>query len=919
MIFSGSTKINDVRSGSATVCGALQTASQALFWGFGNTTVSRILSGSIALYKFGPGVVTLSGTNTYSNGTFLYEGTLTLNNSSAIGTSGNITFAGGGLRFLSGITRDISSRIKNSTAPIDLTIDATASQTWTSSIDSTNIAGLTKRGLGNLVFSAAQNIQGSLVCREGNVYFQQPSAFSDVQLIYGVGGAQLASTNKANGFGTGTILFQLSSGSGFPDSVTFDSAGVAAGPMVITNPVVADLTKGRGQIVFYGTKGAVLSGSVTLNGNGNTSTANTTTSTTNSNQLTFASVPVVWAVGTIVTGTGIPYGTEITNIAGNVVTCSNLMSVASGTTVSQGSGDFVITNNQTNNSLLTVSSAITGANLFGAVSLRGGNVGNDGVFNGYLNAPQGGLAHNGVNWYTVFSNANNNYSRLNVQNLATNAGFRFGDNNAIPASAVLQWSSFSGSSIDLNGKNATCSGLSGSSGATNLINTLTNSAVTPSTLTLANLAITRSFFGTTTGQINLILNSPARLQQLYGSNNHTGTNQVITGTLAVQSTAGGALSKLTVAALQSSSISATFSSTPTSTEVFKLFNGSTVNTYPSVSLTGAPGLTGYYNSSTSTIGFVPAATSVTTGFVTAQINALTVPVSANPNSSQAGSAASVSVEYGSTPSLGLTSTPVNIGTGTVSILSTHQLSGLTANTLYYYRAKVSNVLWTVNSATASISTLNSDPLIGSVSFVQTFDALTVGSTPATISSQKAGNTATIAQSSTIANRWSIASSPSISGNSLKSPTLTNDSCLLNVSLSGQFTFEASLFTNISFANAGYPLFYCYASGNDGFLIAADSNTFYFSLGLNGSAGQFTYTGISLNTWYDFAVTRDASNVVRFFLNGQLIGSGTWVGTINTCVLPSCGITRDMYLDELRTTNACRYISNYTPSHPFPTQ
>jgi autotransporter-associated beta strand protein len=944
MIVRNATNISDVKFAGSSVCGAVQDSTRAAFWGYGSTEITRVLSGSIALYKYGTGAVTLNATNTYTNGTFIGEGTLILKNNSGIGTTGNVTFTGGGLRYLTGVTRDISSRIKNSTASIDITLDTGATQTWTGVIDSSNTGGFTKRGSGQLGFSAAQTLTGPLVLLGGfggQVYFQQPTNFTDVYVI-GVGaGTQLAGTLRANGYGTGTIYFAQFGGIGFPESITWDSSQTAVGPMVISNPIVADMSKGRAHINFYGNKGVTYTGNVTITGAGTASALTTIAATSNSNQLVFASVPAAWSVGLVVVGTGIPYNTRITAVSGGTVTCSNLMSVASGTIVTAGSGDFVVANSQTGGSLLTFSGAVTSSTFGGSFSLRGGNVGSDGVFNGSLNAPLSGLVHNGVNWWTIFGNPVNNYSRLTAQNTAANAGFRFGEDNCIPPQALIAWQNLSQSSIDLNGKSATCCGISGTSGSANLANKLVNSSATTSTLTLSALATTRSFYGTITGPINIILNSSARTQAFYGSNGHTGYTQIIAGTLLVGSILSGTSGKFTSATFTSNTLAASFSVAPVSTDTFRLFGGSTTNTYASMTLTNGGGLTGYYNSSTSTIGFVPAPTSVSTGTPVATTTTLDIPVSANPNGTLAGSTAFASVEYGTSSALGLSTTPVSIGTGTSIATTTAAISGLTAGTTYHYRAKVTNSLWTVYSSTL---TTNTSPVTDSfwynTYFLQTFDGLNVGDT------YSGANQAPVGSVTSSSNGLKVVASPSKFGkassmDATATPNFVNFYNLVSLGIgagvmSGAFTFEFSVYAN------------SFEWLNDGsnskvfeFLLDDDANpfvvmqyhlqaglpSFYCGIKVNES-GNFQdnaeYLSIpSATGWYEFAITRDAFKGIRIFINGVLAKSVVYQNW--TCNLQNCTVrvyknvlSNQYTLDDVRLSDVCRYTSNYTMYHPLPT-
>jgi hypothetical protein len=55
------------------------------------------------------------------------------------------------------------------------------------------------------------------------------------------------------------------------------------------------------------------------------------------------------------------------------------------------------------------------------------------------------------------------------------------------------------------------------------------------------------------------------------------------------------------ASFTATTLSVSFSGTPTAGMTFRFFQGTTTNTYASVTLVGAPGRTGTYNSTTSTL------------------------------------------------------------------------------------------------------------------------------------------------------------------------------------------------------------------------------------------------------------------------------------------------------------------------------
>jgi autotransporter-associated beta strand protein len=133
-----------------------------------NTTFSGVISGAGSLTKTGTGALTLNGTNTYTGGTTLNAGTISLGHANGLGTSGNITFTGGGLQYGSGITTDISSRIKNSTGAI--LVDTNGNNvTFASALDSTNSSGFIKNGAGVLSLSGNNTYTGDTTINAGTL------------------------------------------------------------------------------------------------------------------------------------------------------------------------------------------------------------------------------------------------------------------------------------------------------------------------------------------------------------------------------------------------------------------------------------------------------------------------------------------------------------------------------------------------------------------------------------------------------------------------------------------------------------------------------------------------------------------------------------------------------------------------------
>jgi len=118
------------------------------------------------LTKNGSGVLTLSGNSSYTGTTSINTGTILIGHANGLGTTGNITFSGGGLQYESGITQDLSSRIKNSGSAI--LVDTNSNNvTFASAVDSTNSGGFTKNGTGTLTLNATNAYTGTTTINTG--------------------------------------------------------------------------------------------------------------------------------------------------------------------------------------------------------------------------------------------------------------------------------------------------------------------------------------------------------------------------------------------------------------------------------------------------------------------------------------------------------------------------------------------------------------------------------------------------------------------------------------------------------------------------------------------------------------------------------------------------------------------------------
>lgn len=137
--------------------------------GDGNTSVSGVINlGTGVLTKDGAGTLTLSGSNTFTGGTNLVSGTLSLGSANALGTSGIISFGGGSLQFTASNTTDYSSRFSGS-----------ANQLYSLNTNGQNViiatalissgGALTKLGSGILTMSGANLYNGTTTVNAGEL------------------------------------------------------------------------------------------------------------------------------------------------------------------------------------------------------------------------------------------------------------------------------------------------------------------------------------------------------------------------------------------------------------------------------------------------------------------------------------------------------------------------------------------------------------------------------------------------------------------------------------------------------------------------------------------------------------------------------------------------------------------------------
>ena len=236
----------------------------------GSNTDNNTLSGALtisnnatlgSLVKNGTGKWVLSGSSTTYNGTTtLNAGTLQIGNANALGTTGNITFGGGMLQYGSGITADLSTRIKNSASAI--LVDTNSNNvTYASAIDSTNSGGLTKNGNGTLTLAGSNSYSGTTTLNAGTLAIGNVNALQNSTLDTGSSGSQVVTFNVA-----GSNTYNIGGLQG-ADALAVGGNTISVGSNNASTTFSAAISGAGGGLTKTGTGTLTLSAANTFTGN----------------------------------------------------------------------------------------------------------------------------------------------------------------------------------------------------------------------------------------------------------------------------------------------------------------------------------------------------------------------------------------------------------------------------------------------------------------------------------------------------------------------------------------------------------------------------------------------------------------------------------------------------------------------------
>jgi len=208
-------------------------------------TLSGVLSGTGPFRKSGPGDLILSGLNTYSGGTALVQGRLSISQDAHLGGAiSNLTFDGGALLATAGFTSSRSATLASSG---EITVSGSGNTLTLSGVFS-GAGSLKKSGLGSLILSGANTYSGGTTLAEGSISVSQDT--------------HLGSNSSSLTFDGGALIAT----SGFTSIKTALLNGLAEIQVTATPLTLSGVLSGRGHLRKTGSGTLVLSGVNTHSG-----------------------------------------------------------------------------------------------------------------------------------------------------------------------------------------------------------------------------------------------------------------------------------------------------------------------------------------------------------------------------------------------------------------------------------------------------------------------------------------------------------------------------------------------------------------------------------------------------------------------------------------------------------------------------
>lgn len=331
-------------------------------------SIASSLTGAGGLYKTGAGTLVLSGTNSFTGGTSINGGTLTLNGGAALADSGTLDVGAGGALQL-GANETVGALSGAGIIGLNAyTLTTSASTNTTVSGSITGSGGLVKAGTGTLTLSGTGSYTGGTTITGGTLVAGSASALASSGAVsIGSGAAFQLNTSLTVGAlsGAGNVVLGA-------NTLTFGDAA---------DTTLSGSITGTGGLVKAGSGIATLSGATNLSGavsvgGGTLALAGTIGAATIAAGATLASTGAL-TTGAIVNSGTIALGNSVLTAGGNITGTGGItITIGSG-----GTGYIVNTANTANYTpgagTVTVTPTLSGVTIANGatVALIRGNAG----------------------------------------------------------------------------------------------------------------------------------------------------------------------------------------------------------------------------------------------------------------------------------------------------------------------------------------------------------------------------------------------------------------------------------------------------------------------------------------------------------------------------------------------------------------
>jgi autotransporter-associated beta strand protein len=467
------------------------------------------------LTKLGAGTLTLTGASTYTGNTTIAGGAIEFGFPSALGASTNqVVLDGGGLRWASGTTSDISSRLATIGAGGGIFDTNGNNVTFASALS--GAGALTKSGAGTLTLNAASTYTGAFTVSAGTLSLGNSLALQASSVTLSGSGALDVNVISAVTLGNlNATSFALQNDYPAPLALTLGGGNTTA--------TTATAFSGAGSLVKTG------SGTITLSG-ANTHTGGTSVS---AGVLQFAAAAALPSTGTLAVGSG---ATAAFNVGGTgEFTQTDINGMLGSASFQSGSLLGLDTTNASGGQFI-FSSAISGSvgltklggnllTLTGANTYTGGTTVSAGTLAGDTASLQGNITNNAAVNFDQASDGTyaGNISGTGSLTKSSAGNVTLTGTNTYSGGTTINGGTLTGNSVSLQG------------------NIVDNAAI------VFNQAATGTYAGVVSGTGTLTKSGAGNLT-LGATNTYTGGTVVNGGTLALVNggSAGAIVGSLTV-------------------------------------------------------------------------------------------------------------------------------------------------------------------------------------------------------------------------------------------------------------------------------------------------------------------------------------------------------------------------------------